>query len=653
MNKILFSLACLAAFTGCEKKAHVTTTIPENPGIFVKKVNGLPDTFIRGVDISTVLAQEESGVIYRDRDGTPQDIFKTLRENGVNYIRVRVWNNPYDQNGNGFGGGNNDSAKAAEIGKRAAKYNLPLLVDFHYSDFWADPAKQQAPRAWKGMGIEEKSEALYAYTKESLEQIKKAGAIIGMVQIGNETTGAMCGETNWLQISKLMNAGSKAVRDFSKDVKVVVHFANPEKSGEYLRYAKILKNNEVDYDVFASSYYPFWHGTLDNLKTVLRQVAEFSGKKVMVAEFSYVNTYQDFDGSGNSISEDSAIDKPYSVSVQGQADCIREIIAATASLGDKALGVFYWEPAWIPVPGNTKEERQLLWEKYGSGWASSYAAVYDPDDAGKYWGGSAWDNQALFDAEGKPLASLATFGLAGRGASTQVKADSAEEQNIRVRLGDSLELPTEVSVINNDGSKTNASVTWNSKTEDGKEVSTLTKSGNGPAEYKVYGSVQGITVLAKIAVIEPNYLENPSFEEKDLSMWKWEDLTGKMKELKIEDNKNNAKSGTKSLHFWSDTAVNFHVEQTVTGLKPGLYKFSLVIHGGDAGASDAQDIKIFAKSGGKEYQEKTSADGWRNFRTPDIRGIKVGADGKATVGASVNLKAGSWGNLDDFVLTPQ
>ncbi|MBR6144574.1 MAG: glycosyl hydrolase 53 family protein, partial [Treponema sp.] len=137
MNKILFSLACLAAFTGCEKKAHVTTTIPENPGIFVKKVNGLPDTFIRGVDISTVLAQEESGVIYRDRDGTPQDIFKTLRENGVNYIRVRVWNNPYDQNGNGFGGGNNDSAKAAEIGKRAAKYNLPLLVDFHYSDFWA------------------------------------------------------------------------------------------------------------------------------------------------------------------------------------------------------------------------------------------------------------------------------------------------------------------------------------------------------------------------------------------------------------------------------------------------------------------------------------------------------------------------------------
>ena len=527
MNKILFSLACLAAFTGCEKKAHVTTTIPENPGIFVKKVNGLPDTFIRGVDISTVLAQEESGVIYRDRDGTPQDIFKTLRENGVNYIRVRVWNNPYDQNGNGFGGGNNDSAKAAEIGKRAAKYNLPLLVDFHYSDFWADPAKQQAPRAWKGMGIEEKSEALYAYTKESLEQIKKAGAIIGMVQIGNETTGAMCGETNWLQISKLMNAGAKAVRDFSKDVKVVVHFANPEKAGEYLRYAKILKNNEVDYDVFASSYYPFWHGTLDNLKTVLRQVAEFSGKKVMVAEFSYVNTYQDFDGSGNSISEDSAIDKPYSVSVQGQADCIREVIAATASLGDKALGVFYWEPAWIPVPGNTKEERQLLWEKYGSGWASSYAAVYDPDDAGKYWGGSAWDNQALFDAEGKPLASLATFGLAGRGASTQVKADSAEEQNIRVRLGDSLELPTEVSVINNDGSKTNASVTWNSKTEDGKEVSTLTKSGNDPAEYKVYGSAEGISVLAKIAVIEPNYLENPSFEEKDLSMWKWEDLTGK------------------------------------------------------------------------------------------------------------------------------
>ena len=252
------------------------------------------------------------------------------------------------------------------------------------------------------------------------------------------------------------------------------------------------------------------------------------------------------------------------------------------------------------------------------------------------------------------MPSLAAFGLAGTGASTEVKIDTAEEQNIRVRLGDPLSLPSQVTVFNNDGSSSKAEVTWQNTADDGTSVEAL--SAKGPAEYKVYGSVkgmEGVSVLAKIAVVEPNYLDNASFEDKDLSMWKWEDLTGKMKELNIEENKNNAKTGSKSLHFWSDSEIYFTVEQTVTGLKSGTYKLSVVLHGGDAGTKDDQESFIFAKTSGNNYSESCYVDGWRNFKTPVIKGIKVGADGKAVVGATIKCNAGSWGNLDDFVLTPQ
>lgn len=632
---------------GCSKKAAVTTTVPQNPGIFMNKIDGLKDDFIRGVDISTVLVQEESGVVYKDASGNPQDIFKTLRDNGVNYIRVRVWNNPYNKDGMGYGGGNNDIEKAVQIGQRAAKYGLPLLVDFHYSDFWADPAKQRAPLAWEGLGIDEKSEALYRYTKDSLKKLRSKGVIVGMVQIGNETNGAMCGEKNWINIAKLMNAGAKAIRETSKDIKIVVHFANPEKAGEYIRYAKVLDHNKVDYDVFASSWYPYWHGSKENLTKVLSSVAELTGKKVMMAEFSWGYTYEDGDGSGNTISETAAIDKPYSMTVQGQVECIHDAIEAVSSIGEAGIGVFWWEPAWIPVPGAGREERSLLWEKYGSGWASSYAASYDPDDAGKYYGGSAWDNQALFDFEGKPLPSLSAFGLASTGAVTQVKADSAEEVLVRVRLEDPVLLPETVKVFNNDGSSSVLPVQWNASSDDGVAVEKL--SMFGAKNYKVYGTAGGIKVLATVAAVEQNYVENYSFEDKDTSMWKREDLSGNMKELFVAEKKTDAKTGERALHFWSDKPVHFRVSQKITGLKPGNYKFSIQLHGGDAGE---QNMFIFAESAGKTYKAETDVDGWRNFRNPVIVHIPV-TDGTVTVGADVSCDAGGWGSLDDFILAPE
>ena len=139
-------LACLALlfpFLLCACKGEIMNVIPssklEGNELYVEKVESLPDDFILGMDASSVLAEEASGVKYYNFEGVEQDVFRTLAESGVTHIRVRVWNDPYDADGNGYGGGNCDIDTAVEIGKRATKYGMKLIVDFHYSDFWADP----------------------------------------------------------------------------------------------------------------------------------------------------------------------------------------------------------------------------------------------------------------------------------------------------------------------------------------------------------------------------------------------------------------------------------------------------------------------------------------------------------------------------------
>jgi arabinogalactan endo-1,4-beta-galactosidase len=380
----------------------------EKPGIVVHKVEGLDDGFILGADVSSLIAQERSGVVYRGFDGQPQDLLKTLSEAGVDSIRVRVWHDPYDAQGNGYGGGNNDLQTAITIGKRAAQYGMSLLVDFHYSDYWADPGKQQVPKAWEGLNFEEKAQAIRDYTAESLGAFNDAGVMVKMVQIGNETNGGFCGE--WTEEGQyaLMAVAAEAVREFDSSIQIVVHFTNPEKGG-YTTFAGRLKEYQVDYDIFSTSYYPIWHGTLANLTAQLGAVADGFGKKVMVAETAWPYTDQDMDGHGNSVGSGDVENAAYPFSVQGQATAMNALIEAVSGLGDCAVGVYYWEPAWITVPGDAWHDRAALWERFGSGWASSYAGEFDPNDAGKYYGGSACDNHALFDSQGNPLESLMTF----------------------------------------------------------------------------------------------------------------------------------------------------------------------------------------------------------------------------------------------------
>lgn len=656
-----------------EAKWPVDTIIYELPaqaeeaGVYVEPIDGLSEDFIRGVDISSIIAEEKSGVVYYNEEGAEQDIFQTLAQNGVNYIRVRVWNDPYDENGSGYGGGNNDTKTAAEIGARAAKYGMKLCVDYHYSDFWADPNKQQCPKAWEGMAIEDKSEALYQFTKESLSEIIDAGAVIGMVQIGNETNNGMSGETDWTKRRQLMQAGSRAIRETAQetgqDMQIAVHFTDVSDKKGTLAIAQKLLDKEIDYDIFAVSYYPFWHGSLENLTDVLREISGEYGKKVLVAETSYPYTDGDGDGSANSIGG-TDVTPEYAVSAQGQTNEIRDVCAAVADVGEAGLGVFYWEPAWIPV--NVYQEdapdaasallaNQESWEKNGSGWASSYAASYDPKDAGVYYGGSSWDNQALFDYEGHPLESLKVFKYLHCGTLVELAVESILPVELSVPLDGEVVMPQTVCVVYNDRSVAEIPIRWDEAKLSGIDTSaageyevngdfgTLTDSALSPAVIEYLEQEQ---VTAKISVNQKNMVANSSFEEEDTSMWVITEKSGGMTDF--QNKEADAKSGVMALHFYSTGEVSFTAEQTITGLTPGTYEFGLYIQGGDAG--DSSDMYIYADNGTERLEQETGVAGWCNWQNPEISGITVGEDGTLTIGASVSCAAKGWGTLDDFYL---
>ena len=611
--------------------------------IYVEPIEGISDDFIRGMDASAVLALENSGVKYYNFDGEEQDVFQTLSEAGVNYIRLRVWNDPYDENGNGYGGGNNDLPTAIELGKRATKYGMKVCIDFHYSDFWADPKRQHAPKAWEGMEIDEKCDALYDYTKDSLTQLFDEGVDVEMVQVGNEINNGMAGEYYLPNVTQLLKSGTKAVREiadtYNKDIQVVIHYTNIESNGEIDSLASNLQNNDVDYDIMGLSYYPFWDGSFDNMQRISRYIQKTYNKKVMIAETSYCYTSEDGDGSGNSLVGTDDIVKGYPATVQSQATMVRDVCAAANEAGLE--GVFYWEGTWIPV-GPATADNSPIWEKYGSGWASSYASDYDPDDAGLYYGGCSWDNQAMFDFTGHPLPSLNVFKYLKDGHDVPLAADYVSDVSVTCNAGSAIELPEQVDVIyNNHAANTQADVTW-----DEAQIAAIDPNVDG--EYDITGSVDGgFTVTCHVKVILKNLVQNPSFEDADTSMWKVT-YEGDSNPTDYQNKTDDAHTGDIAFHFWSgDSDMDFSIEQRFTDLEAGTYRLSVFAQGGDMSA-DAE-MELYAVTSDGEQTESFMVTTYNDWKNPTIPEIQV-TDGTLTIGVRMKCNVSSWGTVDDFTL---
>ena len=612
--------------------------------VFVEPVAGISDDFIRGMDASAVLSVEKSGAKYYGYDGKEQDVFETLAESGVNYIRLRVWNDPYDENGNGYGGGDNDVATAIELGKRATQYGMKVNIDFHYSDFWADPKRQHAPKAWEGMSADEKADALYDFTKESLTQILDAGVDVGMVQVGNEINNGMSGETDVPAVMGLLSAGSRAVREiadsYGKDIQIVLHYTNIEDNEEVDTMAANLKEYGVDYDIFGLSYYPFWDGTNENMQNVAKNIMDRYGKKVVIAETSYCYTEKDGDGFGNSFDGiEDAVDG-YAPTVQSQATMIRDICAAANEVG--VLGVFYWEGTWIPV-GSEDQDNSALWEKYGSGWASSYSAEYDPDDAGLYYGGCSWDNQAMFDFTGHPLPSLNVFRYLKDGHTVPLAVDFIPQTTVFCDVGEALTLPETVEVVYNDRSaNTQVPVSW-----DASQVAAIDTKKAGT--YTVDGTLSdGTAVTADVDVEMVNYVKNPGFEEADRSMWEIS-YAGENDPTDYQEKADDAHDGDFSLHFWSDSDMDFSICQTLTDLPAGTYQLFAFAQGGDM--ESTSNLELYALVNGEEIgSDAFMLTTWTDWKQPKVDNIRIGDGDTLTIGVRMKCNANSWGTIDDFTL---
>ncbi|MGN0338050.1 MAG: arabinogalactan endo-beta-1,4-galactanase [Lachnospiraceae bacterium] len=364
--------------------------------------------YVKGMDLSTLLELERLGAKYYD-GGRERDILDIMKDYDVDTIRLRIWNDPWGKNHESYGAGENDVPTTLEIAKRVSEKGLGVLMNFHYSDFWADPGKQIKPKAWEGMTVEELAQAVYDFTFDTMELFKKEGVNITMVQVGNELSNGLlwpegkidvdAGIGEYDNIAKFVSAGIRAVRKSNPDIPVMLHLDNGGNNELYRRWFDNYVARGEDFDLIGLSYYPFWHGTMDQLINNMNDMAKRYHKDLIIAEVSMGYTMEDYK-SYEKLSDSerkgyatkpSLVEKiEFPMTKEGQADFMQTLLARLETVAEhRARGFFWWEPAWIPVPG--------------SGWATPASLEYmnDPGPCG-----NEWANQALFDYDGNVLPTL-------------------------------------------------------------------------------------------------------------------------------------------------------------------------------------------------------------------------------------------------------
>ena len=185
--------------------------------------------FIKGMDVSTLLEEEACGARYFD-EGKEGELLDILKKYGCNSVRLRLWNDPYAEDGTPYGAGTNDLEKLILLSKRAREHDMSILLDLHYSDFWADPGKQTVPKAWKGYSPDELEKAVYEYTLEVMERLKRENLLPELVQVGNEVTNGLLWPTGkkpeFENIARYISAGIRAVKEVHKEAQIMIHLDN-------------------------------------------------------------------------------------------------------------------------------------------------------------------------------------------------------------------------------------------------------------------------------------------------------------------------------------------------------------------------------------------------------------------------------------------
>lgn len=315
---ILPLLLSFLFFTSCNSQTNVDQTPTPTPTI---------SAFAKGADVGWLPQMEATGYKFYDTDGKQKDCLQLLKDRGINTIRLRVWVNP----SNDKASGHCSPAETVTMAVRAKKLGMRIMIDFHYSDSWADPGKQTKPAAWVNHTFLELQNDVYNHTFEVLNLLKAAGVTPEWVQVGNEIPGGMLWpdgkSSNFGQLAQLLNKGYDAVKAVNTKIKVIVHLDEGNNNAKFRWFFDNAKANAVKYDVIGLSYYPFWikkdyTETIADLANNLNDMVARYNKEVMVVEVG------------------GEYDK-----VQNTYEMLAATIKAVKNVpNNKGLGVIYWEP---------------------------------------------------------------------------------------------------------------------------------------------------------------------------------------------------------------------------------------------------------------------------------------------------------------------
>lgn len=349
--------------------------------------------FIKGMDVSMVKELEAHGAVYY-LNGEEMDVFKILKTCEANLVRLRLWLDPYSESGEPYGGGTNDLETTIALAKRVVGNDLEFLLDFHYSDFWADPAKQVKPKAWKDLAGAELSKALYQYTADVMARLHNEGIRPGTVQIGNEITNGLLWPDGHVEqtetMTKLLAEGIRAVREADANVKIMLHLDFGTDNAMYRKWFTNIAPYHLDFDMIGMSYYPYWNGSMEALLYNMNDISRTFQKDVLVAETAIGYTLDPLGCDGIVFSKEQETATGYPATQEGQQQFLKDLYDTVRNVENgRGLGVLYWEPAWLPIP-------ECKWSK-------QIGCEYMKDTMEP---GNSWANQALFDAKGNANQAL-------------------------------------------------------------------------------------------------------------------------------------------------------------------------------------------------------------------------------------------------------
>ncbi|MFT4258988.1 arabinogalactan endo-beta-1,4-galactanase [Microbacterium sp.] len=361
-------------------------------------------SFIMGGDLGMLHEIETRGGVFK-KDGVADDPVEILADSGMNLARLRLWVDPYTASGQAYGGGTNDLATTIAMAQRAKAEGMGILLDFHLSDWWADPGTQTIPKAWRGLTYAQLKTAVHDYTNDVIDQMRAAGVVPNIVQMGNEISSGVLwdfgrignGVSDFTQLAGLLTAGITGVKDAQltgEKIEIALHLDQGGDNALYRWWFDGVTAKNVPFDIIALSYYPFWHGTMGQLAYNLNDLSARYGKDVLIVETAYGWTLGDGDGLINSFYTTEEAAGGYPATVAGQTAFLRDLRDIVKAVpNNRGRGLIWWEPTWLPVPG--------------ANWGSE-AGKTDNGDTGIL--SNPWDNQTLFDWNGEALDTLDVFG---------------------------------------------------------------------------------------------------------------------------------------------------------------------------------------------------------------------------------------------------